>query len=135
MKKTLILVGAFAGVGVVGFLFGFFSQSGKLRAAGEETAACRTEIAAHAEAAATTTGLLELYRARAELGRNNFGSAGDALVRAKASLAGEAYADVRKAIDETNAHVLKQEAASADEIGAIIKSVENKTLPAVPKAP
>jgi hypothetical protein len=135
MKKTLILVGAFVGVGILGFLFGFVSQSGKITAASNETAACRTESATQAESAARTTGLLELYRARAELGRSNFGSAGDAMVRAKASLTGEPYADVRKAIDETNAHVLKQEAASADEIGAIIKSVEGTSSAAVPKAP
>jgi hypothetical protein len=135
MKKILILVGAFVGVAVVGFLFGFVSQSGKITAASNEAASCRSEMTAHSAASATTTGLLELYRARAELGRNNFGSAGDAMVRAKASLSAEPYADVRKAIDEANAHVLKQEAASADEIGAIIKSVEGKTSTALPKAP
>lgn len=135
MKKILILVGAFVGVGLVGFLLGFLSQSGKVSAARDETASVRAEMVTRSEAAAKTTGLLELYRARAELGRNNFGSAGDALVRAKASLPGDAYADVRASIDETNAHVLKQEAASADEIAAIIKMVEAKASPAAPKAP
>ena len=135
MKKTLILVGAFVGVGIVGFLFGFLSQSGKLSAASDETAACRTEMAAQSQTAATTTGLLELYRARAELGRSNFGSAGDAMVRAKASLPAATYGDLHKTIDDTTQHVLKQEAAAADEISAIIKTVEGKISPAAPKAP
>lgn len=126
MKKILILAGAFVGVGLVGFLFGFFSQSSKITAARAETTACQTAAAAQSEAATQTVGLLELYRARAEIARANFGSAGDALVRAKSTLAGEPYAEARASIDKTTALVLKQEAAASDEIAAIIKSLETK---------
>lgn len=132
MKKILILVGAFVGVGVVGFLFGFVSQMGKTKALQNEAQLCRDSAAAAATSAQETIGLLELYRARAELQRNNFGTAGDALGRAKEKLAGDAFADSRKTIDDTTAKVLKQEAAAADDIGAIIKAVEAKGLPKTP---
>lgn len=133
MKKILILIGAFIGVGLLGFIFGFASQAGKVGAARTEAAACRTETETAARSASANIGLLELYRARAELGRSNYGSAGDAMNRAKSLLAGDAYADARGAIDKTTALVLKQEAASADEIGAIIKSLEATGLPAAPQ--
>lgn len=129
MKKILILAGAFVGVGLVAFLFGFFSQAGKITAARAETSACQTAAAAQTEAATKTVGLLELYRARAEIARANFGSAGDDLTKAKTLLAAPAYAEARTAIDKTTALVLKQEAAAADEIAAIIKSLETPKVP------
>lgn len=130
MKKILTLIGAFVGVGLLGFLFGFVSQMGKTKALQNDVQLCRDGATAQAKSAESTVGLLELYRARAELMRSNFGTAGDALGRAKTHLAGDEYGDARKAIDDTTAHVLKQEAAAADEIGAIIKTLEAK-----PKAP
>ena len=134
MKKILTLIGAFVGVGLLGFVFGFASQAGNVRAARAEAESCQTRTETVARSAAANIGLLELYRARAELARNNFGSAGDALHRAKSSLAGDAYGDVRGEIDRTTALVLKQEAASNDEIAAIIKTLEAKGLPAAPSA-
>lgn len=134
LKKVLILIGAFAGVGLLGFVFGFASQAGKVGAARGEAETCRAQAQTVLRSAAANIGLLELYRARAELGRNNFGSAGDALVRARTSLGGGAYADEIGAIQRTTALVLKQEAASSDEIAAIIKALEAKGLPAAPSA-
>lgn len=130
MKKILILAGAFVGVALAGFLFGYVSQASKITLAQDATTACTTASAAQAATAAETAGLLELYRARAEIGRQNFGSAGDDLVQAKALLAAESYVEARASIDRTTALVLKQEAAASDEIGLIIKSLETK-----PKAP
>ena len=134
MKKTLTLVGAFVGAALIAFLVGFFSQSGKIKAAQAEAEACETAATAEKTTASANLGLLELYRARAELGRSNFGSAGDALNRAKTSLGGEKWAEARVSIDQTTANVLKQEAGASDEIGAIIKSLEAKGLPARPPA-
>ena len=126
MKKIGILAGAFVVVGFVAFLFGYFTQAGKITAAQSETAACQTASVAQVAAATQTAGLLELYRARAEIARQNFGSAGDDLVKAKTLLAGEPNAEARAAIDKTTALVLKQEAAASYEIAAIIKSLESK---------
>ena len=134
MKKILILAGAFLGVALLGFVSGFASQVGKIGAASEDAAACRASAVTASDSAAANIGLLELYRARAELSRNNFGSAADALNRAKAMLPGDAYADDRAAIDNTTPHVLKQEAASGDEIAALIKTLEAEGLPARPHA-
>ena len=127
MKRILIWIGAFAGVGLLGFLFGFVSQMGKAKALSNDVQICRDESAAQAKSAEGTAALLELYRARAEVGRANFGTAGEALARAKTRLAGDEHAEVRKQIDDATAKALKQEAASADDIGAIIKALEAKS--------
>lgn len=127
MKRILILIGAFAGVGLLGFLFGFVSQMGKAKALSNEVQMCRDDSAAQAKSAEATVALLELYRARSEVARANFGTAGDALGRAKTKLPGDEHAETRKSIDDATAKALKQEAASADDIGAIIKALEAKS--------
>jgi hypothetical protein len=132
MKKIGILAGAYVVVALLAFLFGWFSQRGTINAANAATTACQESSVKTAEGLKANLGLLELYRARNEINRNNWGSAGDKLREAQGHLSGEAYATARADIDKANALVLKSEAASLDEIANTIKALEAKGLPAKP---
>ena len=132
MKKVGILAGAFAAVALVCFLGGFLMQRGHVTSARAEADACRTQLGSAGAAAQDNVALLELYRARHEVTRANYGSAGDALQRAKGLLVAEGWNEARAKIDGASAMALKQEAGTSDEISAIIRALEAKGLPRNP---
>ena len=125
MKRILRWIGAFVGVALLGFGIGFFLQWSKAREAAAARESCETSLAEHAKRSGTQETLLSLYRARVEIGRNNFGLAGDHLRQAKTraeatGIGGPSLASIERAADLVAAN----DAAAIDPIQQAIGSLE-----------
>lgn len=125
MNSFLRWTGAFAAVALVSFLAGFLLQSGKVSAAREETDVCERSAAVVQAVGARESTLVSLFRARHELARSNFGTAGEKLgeAKSKASAAGvtSALPHIDKAIDAA----LAQDASAADAIQEAVKAIDS----------
>ncbi len=127
MKKILRWVGAFIGVAVLGFLGGFVLQWTKVSEANQARTTCENALGDQSKRMEVQDGLLSLYRARHEAGRNNFGLVGEQLLQAKKHLAtagvtGEGVSEIERATTLAAAN----DAASIEPIQNAIAAIESK---------
>lgn len=127
MKRILIWIGAFVGVAVAGFVAAFVLQWTKVSTATEARTLCEATLDKNTKTMERESALLTLYRARHQIGQNNFGIAGEQLQQAKsklgaAAVTGEAMAEVERAV----ALVAANDAAAIDAIQKAIAALETK---------
>lgn len=133
MNSFVRWTGAFAGVAVVAFLVGFFLQMGKISSARTDTETCMTNSIALRTIATRDAALVSLFRARHELARNNFGTAGEHLSQAKVKVTEAGITSALPHVDKASAAVLAQDLTTAtDPIQEAIKAIDS--APATPAA-
>ena len=122
MKRILRFVGAFVLVALVSFGLGWYLEHAKRSAAEDARARCQTSLDGAASASSRSQGLVDLYRARVEVLRANFGNASDSLAKAKTAFGASDPANA--AIDRAVAAVKAQDAAAGDRLQEAINAAE-----------
>lgn len=127
MRKTLRIVGAVVLFGLICFGGGWFLQLSKVSAANRGQTACNDKLKTIQAGADKQEAILYLYRARIELTRNNFGTAGDDLGEAKNRVPGS---PALEEIDKASKAVMGQDLATAtDSIQNAIRALEGAPAP------
>jgi hypothetical protein len=114
-------------VAIIGFGSAFALQWTKVSDAVEKRTQCEDTLGKHSRTMETQGALLSLYRARHQIGQNNFGMAGEQIQIAKsklgsAAVTGEAVTEVERAAALTAAN----DAAAIDAIQKAIAALETK---------
>ena len=125
MKRILSFATAFAAVALLSFGIGWFQQHSRATIAEDSSARCATSLESAGLTNARWQGLIDLYRARLELARANYGNAGDVLAKSRTAFSGDA--GVLAAIDKAGDAMKKQDPASADLVQQAITAAEAKT--------
>lgn len=131
MNSFLRWTGAFAGVAVVSFLAGFLLQAGKVSTARSEADVCERSAAAAQAVGARESALVSLFRARHEVARSNFGTAGERLAEAKAKASAAGVTSALPHIEKASDAVMAQDANASDPIQEAVKAIDSAPPAAV----
>ena len=122
MNRLQKFAAAFAGVAVLSFLGGFLEEHSKVTDAEAASARCQSGLDGLSKVTSREQGLLDLYRARLELMRANYGTAGDFLAKAKTALNADPAAGA--SIDKAAEAVKKQDTGAGDLVQQVIAARE-----------
>ncbi|HVO31373.1 MAG TPA: hypothetical protein VMV18_11570 [bacterium] len=107
------------------FVLGVIWEHGSVTAAREAQAQCAAKFEAAVHASAQDQGVLDLYRAAAEISKSNFGNGADFLGKARGALSDTKNAKTLAEIDAALDAAKKNDKAASDHTQAAIALVES----------
>lgn len=125
MKRIFQIAAGAIGAAVLSFILGIVYEHGAVTSAREAQTECTTKFETAVRASVRDQGILNLYRANAELGKSNFGNGADFLGRAKTALADGKDAKLLAEVDAALDAAKKNDHSSVDHTLAAIAQVES----------
>ena len=122
MKRILQFAGGFVAVALISFGAGWYVEHASASAAESARARCQTSLDGAARASSRGQGVVDLYRARLEVLRANFGNAGDQIARARGAF--DPKDPATAAIDRAAAAIKAQDPAAGDRVQEAITAAE-----------
>ncbi len=125
MKNAFRWVAAVLAVALASFLAGILYEHGSVTAARDAQTQCAAKLESAVHSSAHDQGVLDLYRAAAELSKSNFGNAADLLGKARGALIDAKDAKLQPEIDAALDAAKKNDQSAADHTQTAIGLVES----------